>query len=159
MQFLKVVPVRKDGLEAKFADAPIVPVAIPEGRRPALPLLDGDVDAETGRIKLVVTSDGFNRKRLMAEESGLFAATPSGQPPEFRIRRAFGDVADPIYARVVHSGPMKVVDRDTDIPVFAGRGSRHPGKRHFPEVRRGLLDGSVFPIARVIDEKIVNYIF
>ncbi|MDX8464598.1 hypothetical protein RFM26_02720 [Mesorhizobium sp. VK23B] len=120
VQFLKVVPVSKDGLEANFADCPIVPVAVPEGRRAPPPLLGGDIDPLTGRVRLVVTADGFSRERLNAEQPGLFAESPSGVPPEFRLRRAFGFVADPIYATPVHTSPMMLLDRNAAVPVFKG---------------------------------------
>src|SRR5205085_7496147 len=53
----------------------------------------------------VVTADGFDGVALRRDEPGLFDS-PAGPAvaPSFRIRRAVGAIADPIYARLVAEG-------------------------------------------------------
>jgi hypothetical protein len=75
----------------------------------------------TGIAKLDVISDGFDRLSLERDEPGLFTPDALGnEPPQFRIRRAVGAVADPIYARTIANGPL--IRRETPPPgtVFAG---------------------------------------
>jgi hypothetical protein len=120
VQFLRVVPVGHQGVEADFAKCPIVPVAVPESRHPVPPRLEGIVDAVTSRATLIVTADGFDRDRLKAEEPGLFQpGEPGTAEPEFRLRRAVGAVAEPIYARVVGSGKLTLVDAAATPPLFS----------------------------------------
>jgi hypothetical protein len=107
VQFLRVVPLSAEGAEAPFDKCGIVPVAVPDSRRPPPPRLDGEVDAATGFARLHIIADSFDRVLLERDEPGIFNPHADvGQPPEFRIRRAVGAVADPIYARYLVTGPL-----------------------------------------------------
>jgi hypothetical protein len=107
VQFLRVVPLSAEGAEAPFDSCGIVPVAVPDSRRPAPPRLDGSVDPATGIASLTVIADGFDGIGLRRDEPGLFdAGAPAAVPPDFRIRRAVGAVADPIYGRPVAAGTL-----------------------------------------------------
>jgi hypothetical protein len=111
VQFLRVVPVGPDGAEPPFDSCGGVPVAVPDSRRPPEPRLEGEVNA-AGRARLRVVADGFDRVALERDEPGLFARRGRGEPPQYRIRRAVGPVADPIYARTIASGSLEL-DRPT----------------------------------------------
>ncbi|HON35366.1 MAG TPA: hypothetical protein PLY52_03530 [Methanothrix sp.] len=121
VQFLRVVPLGPDGAEPPFDTCGIVPVAVPDSRRPLPPRLNGEVDPVTGIATLDIIADGFNRIELERDEPGLFTSGLKGnEPPQFRIRRAVGAVADPIYARTIANGQL--VRQDTPSPgaVFSG---------------------------------------
>jgi len=121
VQFLRIVPLGPDGAEPPFNDCGIVPVAVPDSRRPVAPQLDGEVDLATGAARLRITTDGFERVALERDEPGLFTAGAQGrEPPQFRIRRAVGAVADPIFARTVGSGPLQVENAVASPAVFSG---------------------------------------
>lgn len=120
VQFLRVVPLGPDGAEPPFEDCGIVPVAVPDSRRPAAPRLEGAVDPATGAARLQIVADGFDRVTLERDEPGLFTAGAEGnEPPQFRIRRAVGAVADPIYARPIDHGPLALEDAATSTPIFS----------------------------------------
>jgi hypothetical protein len=107
VQFLRIVPLSSQGAEAPFDRCGIVPVAVPDSRRPPPPRLDGRVDVATGLASFVVTADGFDGVALRRDEPGL--CDPVAGPavaPSFRIRRAVGAIADPIYARPVAEGSL-----------------------------------------------------
>lgn len=107
VQFLRVVPVGPDGAEPSFSRCPVVPLAVPESRRPPAPRLDGDVDPATGAPRLTIVADGFNFDSLSREEPGLFSPGAAGsEPPQFRLRHALAAVPDPLYARTVGKGGM-----------------------------------------------------
>jgi hypothetical protein len=107
VQFLRMVPLGPDGAEPLFASCGIVAVAVPDGRRPPPPTLEGTVDPATGSASLNVVADGFDLVALRRDERGLFAAgEPGVVPPRFRIRRGTGPVPDPIYARTVAEGDL-----------------------------------------------------
>jgi hypothetical protein len=111
VQFLRVVPLSGEGAEAPFDTCGIVPVAVPDSRRPPLPRLDGSVDPVTGVATLTVTADGFDEIALRRDEPGLFDPGAEGAvPPTFRIRRAVGSIADPIYGREVAHGELTHTD-------------------------------------------------
>jgi hypothetical protein len=105
VQFLRIVPLSSEGAEAPFDRCGIVPVAVPDSRRPPPPRLDGTVDMATGLASFVVIAEGFDGVALRRDEPGLFDS-PVGPAvaPSFRIRRAVGAIADPIYARQVAEG-------------------------------------------------------
>jgi hypothetical protein len=124
VQFLRVVPLSPEGAEAPFDACGIVPVAVPDSRRPPPPRLEGAVDPDTGVATLTVVADGFDGVGLQRDEPALFgAAGGPGVPPEFRVRRAVGPVSDPIYGRPMAAGTL---DRDAAAApavVFAGTAS------------------------------------
>lgn len=124
VQFLRVVPLSPEGAEAPFDACGIVPVAVPDSRRPPPPRLQGAVDPVTGAATLTVVADGFDGVGLRRDEPALFgAAGDPGAPPEFRIRRAVGPVADPIYGRPV-AGAALVRDAAAEpAVVFSGTAS------------------------------------
>ena len=108
VQFLRVVPLSAEGAEAPFDACGVVPVTVPDSRRPSPPRLDGHVDPETGVATLTVAATGFDGVALRRDEPGLFEAGADGAAaPEFRIRRAVGAVADPIYGRPVATGTLE----------------------------------------------------
>jgi hypothetical protein len=121
VQFLRVVPLSPEGAEAPFDACGIVPVAVPDSRRPPPPRLQGAVDPVTGAATLTVVADGFDGVDLRRDEPALFgAAGDQGAPPGFRIRRAVGPVADPIYGRPIAGAAL---DRDAAADpavVFSG---------------------------------------
>ena len=107
VQFLRVVPLGPDGAEPPFATCGIVPVAVPESRRPAAPRLDGNIDQASGQATLTISSDGFDLVALERDEPGLFHSEMQGnKPPRAYLKRAVGAIADPIYARPIDSRPM-----------------------------------------------------
>lgn len=130
VQFLRVVPLSQEGAEAPFDSCGIVPVAVPDSRRPPPPRLSGTVDPATGVATLTVVADGFDGTGLQRDEPGLFNPGADGAvPPEFRIRRAVSAVADPVFGRTVATGPL---DRDTTAPAnmtFAGTATDDNGGR------------------------------
>ncbi|WP_066741819.1 hypothetical protein [Cupriavidus sp. D384] len=102
VQFVRVVPLGSDGEEADFGKCGIVAVAVPESRRPAAPRLDADIDQQTGKVSLTVSTDAVDEVILKRDEPGLFHPGQRGtQPPVAFIRRAVAGVPDPIYARQV----------------------------------------------------------
>ena len=118
VQFLRIVPLGPDGAEPPFDSCGIVAVAVPDSRRPIAPRIQGEVNPTTGAATLRVVTDGFDRGTLQRDEPGLFDPGAEGAaPPRFRIRRAVGSVADPIYARVVQEGEM-ALDTSATPAVF-----------------------------------------
>lgn len=103
VQVLRIVPVSETGREAPFADCPAVAVAVPSDRRPPPPRVTVRLDPATGRATIRVVALGLDQVALRDAEPGLFASSPdpAARPPEFRLRRAAGAVADPFYARVI----------------------------------------------------------
>jgi hypothetical protein len=99
VQFLRFVPLNEHGVEAEFTRCPLLPVAVPSDRRPPAPRIA--VATGTAGVELTVLAEGLDVWTLRSIEPGLFKATPdpSARAPEFRLRRASGAVAEPIYAR------------------------------------------------------------
>ncbi len=119
VQFLRIVPLGPDGAEPPFDSCGIVAVAVPDSRGPVAPRIDGHVDPATGAATLRVVTDGFDRSALQRDEPGLFDPGVAGtEPPRFRIRRAVGPVADPVYARVLREGPMQILNSAATPAVF-----------------------------------------
>jgi hypothetical protein len=109
VQFLRVVPLTGDGLEAPFDKCGIVPIAVPDGRIPLAPQIDGVVDSTTGIARLTVSTSAFDAVALRRDEPGLFNPIAQGnEQPAFRVRRAAGVVPDPIYAREIKTGKLKL---------------------------------------------------
>ena len=83
-------------------------------------LLPGSAVAQAPRAAtLRVVTDGFDRSALQRDEPGLFDPGVAGtEPPRFRIRRAVGPVADPVYARVLREGPMQILNSAATPAVF-----------------------------------------
>jgi hypothetical protein len=107
VQFLRVVPLGSDGDEAEFDKCGIVPVAVPESRRPPPPQVDASVDPATGYATLHISTDGADRSILERDEPGLFNPGEAGnEPPRAILRRAVAGVADPIYARRIVKEPV-----------------------------------------------------
>lgn len=120
VQFLRVVPLGPDGAEPAFDQCGIVPVAVPESRRPAAPRLDGSVDPESGFAHLRIVADGFDRVALEQDEPGLFTPDAEGhEPPRFRIRRSVAAVPDPIYARPLGEGALAWEEDEPEETIFA----------------------------------------
>lgn len=94
---------------------------MPDSRRPPLPRLAGSVDPVTGEATLAVTGDGFDGVALRRDEPGLFdPEVGAAVAPWFRMRRAVGAVADPIYGREVAHGTLaRDASADPDV-VFTG---------------------------------------
>ncbi len=133
VQFLRVVPVGPGGSEPDFTRCGIVPVAVPESRRPASPQLDGSVDPATGLASLKVATFDLDLVSLRREEPGLFEDQEAeANPPEFRIRRAVGTIDDPLYAPIRQSGALRRVAAE------AGAGE------HFAA---GIADAEQAPLA------------
>lgn len=110
LQVLRFVPLTSAGREAPFDDCPVVPIAVPSERRAPMPNVTVVVDRQSGRPTVRVSAEGFDWEWLRAAEPGLFEdpSDPAARAPEFRLRRAFGVVADPLYAREVRRGLLTV---------------------------------------------------
>jgi hypothetical protein len=159
VQFLRVVPLTSDGLEAPFDQCGIVPVAVPDSRRPVAPRLDGSVDPVTGVATLTISTTAFDRGRLARDEPGLFSpSSPGKEAPQFRLRRAAGAVPDPIYAREIAHGTLTLTTSDptttfsSTVQDNAGRTGLTPFVRYayWAEVRlppERNLPAGVAPIA------------
>lgn len=121
VQFLRVVPLSAEGAEAPFDNCGIVPVAVPDSRRPAPPRLEGSVDPGSGFARLTVVANAFDGVGLKRDEPGLFdAGALAPASPDFRIRRAVGAVADPIYGRVVAAGTLGRDQAAAPAVLFSG---------------------------------------
>jgi hypothetical protein len=120
VQFLRVVPLGPDGGEPPFEQCGIIPIAVPESRRPPPPQLSGSIDPANGVAALTVTADGLNWPMLAADEPGLFTPGAAGEePPRSRLRRAVGAVAAPVYARPLgDEDTLALVVQDDSPPVF-----------------------------------------
>lgn len=130
VQFLRVVPLGPDGAEPPFDKCGIVPVAVPDSRRPPAPRLKGKIDSATGNAQLEVIASGSDRVALERDEPGLFTLGMEGnEPPQFRIRRAVGEVKDPIYARTIpittpptqSINPLALQEASPEGAVFTGK--------------------------------------
>ena len=106
VQFLRFVPINEYGVEAKFRECPMLPVAVPSDRRPPAPRVAVDADADA-RVRMTIIAEGLDEETLREREPGLFRPTPAedARAPEYRLRRATGAVADPVYARELVLGP------------------------------------------------------
>jgi hypothetical protein len=123
VQFLRIVPLNAEGAEAPFDKCGIVPVAVPDSRRPPLPRLDASVDAATGEVTLTVSTDAFDAVALKRDEPGLFDPAVGEQAaPRFRVKRAAGPVTDPVYGRQVADGELELQAGAAAPPVFEGSG-------------------------------------
>ena len=99
--FLRIVPETNAGAQANFDACDLVPVAVPNDRRPPIPRLTLAVNA-AGKPELTVEAVGFDLNAIAVAEPGLFAKPPvAPNPPCYRLRRASGTVNDPLYARMV----------------------------------------------------------
>lgn len=121
VQFLRVVPLGPDGAEPPFEECGIIPVAVPDSRRPPAPQLSGAIDPVGGVATLTVAADGFNMAALVADEPGLVTPGQDGvAPPRYRLRRAVGAVGAPLYARPLgEEGVLTLVDADVVPAVFS----------------------------------------
>lgn len=111
---IRVVPVSAGNVEAPFANCGLVAVAVPAERRPPPPRLAVAVDAGDGRASISIEAPGLNREELQRAEGGLFTNPPSteARPPEFRLRRAVGELVDPVYARRRTQGELQREQRN-----------------------------------------------
>lgn len=121
VQFLRVVPATEGGREAEFDACPVVAVAVPSDRRPPPPRVSAEVAAPGGRAKITILASGLDLVELRAREPGLFTEPPgpAARPPRFRLRRAAGPVAAPLYAREIARGDLQVHGAAADA-VFQG---------------------------------------
>ncbi|SDY88762.1 WD40 repeat domain-containing protein [Nitrosomonas sp. Nm58] len=120
VQFLRIVPLGPDGAEPLFDNCGIVPIAVPDSRRPPAPRLDGEIDSAKGTAQLRVIADGFDRVALERDEPGLFSGDAHGsEPPRFQIRRAVGAIADPIYARSIGRGSLTLQSAEASALIFS----------------------------------------
>jgi hypothetical protein len=121
VQFVRVVPLTASGREAEFHRCGIVPVAVPTDRRPPPPRLSVTVNPDTRVAEIDIAALGLDLVELEAAEPGLFTEPPEAGAfgPEFRLRRASGTVADPIYAREIARGALSVVREDGNVTVGA----------------------------------------
>jgi hypothetical protein len=130
VQFLRIVPLTTEGAEAPFDSCGVVPVAVPESRRPPLPRLDGSVDPATGHAHLDVSAPSFDRSILRRDEPGLFdPAVADVVPPSFRIRRTVGMVDDPVYGRQIADGTLAHEAAAEPSLVFRGEAPDTNGGR------------------------------
>lgn len=153
VQILRIVPVSATGREAPFAECPAVAVAVPSDRRPPPPRVTVRVDAAKGRATIRIAALGLDRTALK-----------DGAAPEYRLRRAQGAMAEPLYARILGQGPLLVAAEDGEpafvaevedpdplspfLPVTYCAEVRMPSERRLPE---GLVelppDGGITPLS------------
>jgi hypothetical protein len=109
VQFLRVVPLTGQGREAEFDQCGVVPIAVPRDRATAPPRVHVTVDPATRMATITIDARGLDLVDLLASEPGLFSEPPdpAAKAPEFRLRRASGAVADPVYAREIARGPLR----------------------------------------------------
>jgi hypothetical protein len=114
VQFLRVIATSDNGVEAPFAQAGLIPIAVPTDRRQPPPRLQIVVDPDTGTATVTILAVGMNLVDLRAQEPGLFTdpPDPAAHAPEFRLRRAASAVGDPIYAREVARGFLRATTVD-----------------------------------------------
>jgi hypothetical protein len=118
VQFLRVISLTAAGREAEFDSCGVIAVAVPTDRRPPAPALHVLIDPATGSATATVDAVGLDLDALATAEPGLFAEppNPAAHPPEVRLRRAAGPIADPVYAKEVGRWPL-VVHRDGNSSV------------------------------------------
>jgi hypothetical protein len=117
--FLRIVPETDAGAQANFDACGLVPVAVPNDRRPPMPRLTLTMNA-AGKPELTVVAMGFDLGAIAAAEPGLFTQPPTAaNPPHYRLRRASGAVNDPLYARMVGGIRPLSLDRSGSAPRFA----------------------------------------
>jgi hypothetical protein len=121
VQIVRIVPLTPTGREAPFDGCGIVPVAVPTDRRPPPPRVTAQIVPGSRRATITIDAVGLDLVSLRAEQPGLFAdpADPAATPPSFRLRRATGPVADPLYARPVQHGPLRVLHVGNDVILRA----------------------------------------
>lgn len=118
VSFLRIVPVTSGGVAADFDACPLVPVAVPDDHPAPIPRLTVSTDV-TGRPVVTIEAVGFDTAALAAREPGLFTEPPTpANPPQYRLRRASGDVKDPLYARFVQGPAPLPLDRSGTTPAF-----------------------------------------
>jgi hypothetical protein len=118
VQFVRIVPISSGGVEADFDSCGLVPVAVPDDRRPPPPRLHMSSAAD-GTPTLVVEATGFNLDLLRQAEPELFAGEAGALAPEFRLRRASGVVPDPLFAREIGRGKLIPETRDGVVTLSA----------------------------------------
>lgn len=117
--FLRIVPETDAGAQANFDACGLVPIAVPNDRRPPIPRLTLAVNA-AGKPELTVEAVGFDLDAIEATEPGLFAQPPTAaNAPHYRLRRASGTVNDPLYARMVGGIRPLSLDRSGGASRFA----------------------------------------
>lgn len=122
VKFLRITPLNEAGTEAPFDQCGIVPVAVPDSRRPPQPQLDGTVDPVTGIATFTVTADGFDGVALRRDEPGLFdPVAGAAAAPRLVIRRTVSAVQDPIYASQAAEGELAYDAAQAPRVVFANR--------------------------------------
>jgi hypothetical protein len=120
VQFLRVVPVTPDGAEAPFDGCGIVPLAVPESRRPVSPRLEASMNQGAGIATLTVVADGFDGVALRRDEPGLFGGpAAAATAPRYRLRRAVSAIADPVYAPQIAAGDLALLSATVDGVVFS----------------------------------------
>jgi hypothetical protein len=120
VQFYRIVPLGPDGAEPPFNTCGIVPVAVPDSRRPPAPRLDGEIDPATGTARLRILAESFDRNSLERDEPGLYNVDNEGnEKPHFTIRRAVGAVADPLYAIPVGKGRLTLQNTAAPVSLFS----------------------------------------
>lgn len=114
VQFVRIVPLTGQGREAEFEQCPVVAVAVPSSRTPAPPTARIEVAPASGQATIVVAAPGFDLVALKQAEPGLFSTPPDpdARAPRYRIRRATGSAADPLYAREVAQGELVFGESD-----------------------------------------------
>jgi hypothetical protein len=110
VQFVRVVPVSKGQVEARFDTCGLVPVAVPDDSRPPAPSLRVTVDG-AGTAHAEITARGLDPAAL--------AARP-GAAPQWRLRRGRAP-ADPLYLPVVTDGELTAPSAGAADPGWSAR--------------------------------------
>jgi len=108
VQFVRIVPLTGAGVEADFGSCGVVPAAVPTDRAPPPPRLTTQILPGASTASLTIEAVGLDLVELRATEPGLFDEPSSGSPPEFRLRRASGPINDPVYAREICRGFLRL---------------------------------------------------
>lgn len=120
VNFVRVVPETPEGITADFDACCIIPIAVPDDRPPPPPRLTVR-QGDNGRAVVRIEAVGLDLDAIEAEEPGLFASPPSptAKPLQYRLRRAAGPVADPLYARRVGPPRPLPLERSGAAELFA----------------------------------------
>lgn len=108
VQLLRIVPMTEGGQEPAFRHCPLLAVAVPTDRRPPPPLVQAQIDGQTGLLTVSIRAEGLDLNRIDGDEPGCRRpeAPPDTRWPRWRLRMASGAVARPFYARVLDEGEL-----------------------------------------------------
>lgn len=117
VQLVCLVPLSAQGVEGEFGTGGIVPVAVPSASGPLAPRLSLlEVEPVTGAARFEIVATGIDWEMLRLAEPGLFDQDGPGRKLRWRLRRAGGRDAEPLYARVRLEGDLAIDLTDPTQP-------------------------------------------